>query len=76
MRLEDVDLDRFRCAYCGEIVGVYEPMRLLLSDGRDRHVSYLTLGDQLAASGSTVVREACYDSFAQQRARGRAEAGG
>jgi hypothetical protein len=76
MRLQDGDLDRLGCAHSGEIVGVYEPMRLLLADGRDRRGSPLTPGDQLEAPGSTAVHEARYDSFAQQRAGGRAEAGG
>jgi hypothetical protein len=63
-------MDR-RCAHCGEIVGVYEPMRLPLPDGTDRHGSRLTLEDQLA-TGSTVLHERCYDVFEL----GRAEAGG
>ena len=64
-------MDRLRCEYCGEIVGVYEPMRLLLPDGRDRRGSPLMLGDQLDVPGSTVVHERCYEAFDTE---GRAEA--
>jgi hypothetical protein len=64
-------VDRLRCQHCDEIVGVYEPMRLLRPDGRDRHGSPLRLGDQLAVPGSTVVHERCYEAFDTE---GRAEA--
>ena len=64
-------MDRVRCQHCGEIVGVYEPMRLLLPDGHDRHGSPLRLGDQLAVPGSTVVHERCYEAFDTE---GRADA--
>ena len=56
-------MNRVRCQHCGEIVGVYEPMRLLLPDGGDRHSSPLSLGDQLDVPGSTVVHERCYEAF-------------
>ncbi|MGO9905412.1 MAG: hypothetical protein ACLP4R_18885 [Solirubrobacteraceae bacterium] len=67
-------MDRLRCEHCGEIV-VYEPMRLLLPDGRDRHGSPLSLGDQLDVPGRTVVHERCYELFNEGRPKGRAEAG-
>ena len=68
-------MDRLRCEHCVEIVGVYEPMRLLLPDGRDRHGSPLSLGDQLDVPGRTVVHERCYEPFNEGRPKGRAEAG-
>ena len=68
-------MDRSRCAHCGEIVGVYEPMRLLLPDGTHRPGSRLTLRDQLDAPGSTAVHERCYEAPEQRRTEGPAEAG-
>ncbi len=64
--------DRPRCVHCGEIVGVYEPARLLLSDGTERHGSALTLRDQLKTPGGIIVHERCYEAFAHQRGDGRA----
>ena len=55
-------MDQVRCEYCGEIVGVCEPMRLLLPDGGDRRGSPLMLGDQLDVPG-TVVHERYYEAF-------------
>ena len=70
-RPDDVDVDRLRCVHCGAIVGVYEPMRPLLRDGRDRRGSPLMLGDQLDVPGSMVVHERCHEAFDTE---GRAEA--
>lgn len=67
-------MDRLRCGYCGEIVGVYEPIRLLLPDGSDRRGGVLSLGDQLAAPGSTVVHEGCHAAYDRAGAAGAAEA--
>ena len=50
---------------------MYEPMRLLLPDGRDRHGSPLSLGDQLDVPGSTVVHERCYEAFDPDGSRRR-----
>ena len=67
-------MDRLRCIYCGEIVGVYEPIRLLLADGSDRRGSTLSLGDQLAAPCRAVVHERCHATYERGRAPGHAEA--
>ena len=48
-------------------VGVYEPARLLLSDGTEHDGSVLTLGQQLRTAGAIVVHERCYAAFTQQR---------
>ena len=64
-------MDQVRCEYCGEIVGVYEPMRLLLPDGGDRRGSPSMLGDQLDMPGSTVAPGRCCEPFDTD---GRAEA--
>lgn len=66
-------MDRLPCAYCGEIVGVYEPTWLLLPDGSDQHGSALTLGDELEAPGGIVVHEHCREPFEQARSQGRPE---
>jgi hypothetical protein len=56
-------MDSPRCAHCRDVVGVYEPVRVVLSDGTERHGSPLTLGDQLGISGSVIVHEHCYEAF-------------
>jgi hypothetical protein len=60
--------DRPRCLYCGDIVGVYEPARLLLSDGTEHHGSALTLAEELGMPGGILVHERCYAAFTRQRA--------
>jgi hypothetical protein len=59
--------NRPRCAHCGELIGVYEPARLLLPDGTERRGSPLTFADHLGAPGTLVVHERCFEDF--QRAR-------
>ena len=61
-------MDPPRCAYCQDIVGVYEPVRVLLSDGSNRRGSALTLGGKLAAPGGIVMHERCYEAFEKGRA--------
>lgn len=53
-------MDRLRCDRCGEIIGVYEPARLVLPDGRCICGSALTLRGQARAAGTVVLHEACY----------------
>lgn len=55
--------DRPRCVHCGDIVGVYEPARLLLADGTERHGSALTLGAELGTPCGVLVHERCYEPF-------------
>ena len=64
-------MDRPRCAYCHEIIGVYEPARVMLRDGTELKGSTLTLADQLEAPGSVALHADCYDPFGQSRARRR-----
>lgn len=52
-----------RCAHCGEVVGVYEPARLLLPDGTHYSGSPLTLEDRLPLPGATVLHERCFEAF-------------
>jgi len=63
-------MEPVRCARCAEIIGVYEPVRVVLSDGTDRHGSLLSLDDELRMRGSIVVHERCYEGFGQGRDRG------
>jgi hypothetical protein len=60
-------MDSPRCAHCLDVVGVYEPARLVLLDGTERHGSPLTLGDELGTSGSVIVHERCYEAFEESR---------
>jgi hypothetical protein len=69
-------VERPRCVHCGEIVGVYEPARLVLSDGANWSGSPLTFGDALDAHGAIVVHERCYADFERDRGQGRAEGTG
>lgn len=59
-----------RCAYCGEIIGVYERARVTAQDRRVREGSPLTLGDELERPGAAVLHERCFS------ARGEREQGG
>jgi len=68
--------DRPRCVHCGEIIGAYEPARLVLSDGINLRVSPSTLGAEPVAPGSVLVHDACYAAFARERPEGRADSGG
>ena len=76
MPIEDAGVDRPRCAYYGDIVGVYEPARLLLSEGTELGGSPLTLGDELHTPGAIVVHERCYEDFEREHRHGRAGSAG
>jgi hypothetical protein len=66
-------MERLCCAYCGEIMGVYEPIRVLLPDASERHGSLLKLEVELQVPGVFAVHEGCYEMFMQARERGSAE---
>ena len=66
-------MDRSLCAYCGEIVGVYEPIRVVLPDADDLHGSLLKLEAELQAPGVIVVHEGCYEKFMHARDQGSSE---
>jgi hypothetical protein len=53
-------MDRPRCTYCGEVIGVYEPARVILEDGSDLPGSLLSLRLDLQTPGSVVVHDRCY----------------
>lgn len=44
-------MDPLHCEGCQEIIGVYEPMRVILRDGSERTGSRLTLGRRAAPAG-------------------------
>lgn len=54
-------MDRLCCARCGDVIGVYEPARVILDDGSELPGSLLTLRSELAAPGSIAVHERCYE---------------
>jgi hypothetical protein len=53
-------MDRPRCAYCGEVIAVYEPMPLILSDGGEVEGSRLTLRAELESERSVALHQGCY----------------
>jgi hypothetical protein len=53
-------MDRWYCSHCGDLIGVYEPARVILEDGSDLKGSVLTLGFELQPPGSSLVHERCY----------------
>ena len=59
-------MEQPRCAYCDEIIGVYEPVHVMLGDGTELKGSSLTLGDQLKALGSVALHARCYEVFEQR----------
>ncbi len=52
-------MESLRCARCGEVIGFYEPIRVLLPDGTLRKGSRLMLRDELATE-DRVLHEGCY----------------
>jgi hypothetical protein len=69
-------MEQPRCAYCHEIIGVYDPVRVMLRDGTELKGSSLTLGEQLKAPGSLALHARCYDAFQQRRKPARADPAG
>lgn len=56
-------MDRRRCAVCGEIIDITEPVVLVLADGSTRGGSLLTLGEQVHLARSGVVHAGCYEQL-------------
>lgn len=52
-------MDDLRCESCQDVIGVYEPMRVILRDGSERTGSRLTLRDELCQPGSVALHEPC-----------------
>ena len=66
-------MDHLRCVRCQDIIGVYEPMRVILGDGRVRAGSRLTLGSELQGTESLVFHEHCHLAAAAGSARSYGE---
>jgi hypothetical protein len=62
-------VERLVCAHCGDVIGSYEPIRVVLADGSDRHVGMLTLSAVLALSGSLALHEGCHPALGAERAQ-------
>lgn len=52
-------MDGLRCAQCGEIIGAYEPMSVILGDGSRHAGSRLSLDVLLGKPDSIAVHEGC-----------------
>ena len=52
--------DRLRCAHCEDVIGVYEPLCVILSDGGVVDGSWLTRGRELEREGGVAFHERCY----------------
>ena len=52
-------MNRPRCALCGDVIGVYEPLRLFLSDDTMIEGSCLTLRGELQQEGSIAFHHQC-----------------
>ncbi len=63
-------MDRLFCAYCREVIGVYEPTRVILEDGSELRDSRLTLRSELDRPGSVAVHERCLGAFDVERQKG------
>lgn len=55
-------MDRLHCGRCQEIIGVYEPIRVILRDGSEHTGSRLTLRAELHQPGSVTFHEQCLAS--------------
>ena len=53
-------MDHPRCAHCQDIIGVYEPMMVVLRDGSERAGSRLTLKSELNEPGNVALHEQCH----------------
>jgi hypothetical protein len=56
-------VDRPYCAHCGDVIGVYETLRVITADGRRLRGSPLTLSFELGLPGSSALHEHCYREF-------------
>jgi hypothetical protein len=52
-------IEQPHCAYCGEVIGVYEPAFLRTPDGSEREGSRLTFGVELPLADSLVLHHDC-----------------
>jgi hypothetical protein len=60
-------MDRLCCPYCGDVIGVYEPARVIFDDGSELQGSLLTLRSELDTPGSIAVHERCCGELGSDR---------
>jgi hypothetical protein len=60
-------MDRLCCPYCGDVIGVYEPARVIFGDGSELQGSLLTLRSELDTPGSIAVHERCCGELGSDR---------
>ena len=68
-------MEHLRCAYCQEIIGAYEPARVLLRDGSELNDSR-TVREQLETHGSLALHTGCFDQFLHGDEQGGGAAAG
>lgn len=54
-----MDADNRRCAQCGEVIGIYEPILVAFDDGTMCEGSLLTVAEELDHPGTAILHEAC-----------------
>ena len=57
-------------ARCGDVIGVYEPARVIFDDGSELPGSLLTLHSELETPESIAVHERCYGKLDSDRQNG------
>lgn len=58
-----------RCAHCGELIGVYEPMAVIMTDGTINLTSRLAFGDtRLDSERLLVLHKTCHEQKDTQAA--------
>ncbi len=63
-------MEHLRCASCGNVIGVYEPMLVMLPDGSEHVGTRLTLDSELEHPQSVALHEHCHRSGGAGSARG------
>src|ERR1019366_8875470 len=61
-----VGVNQLHCALCGHVIGVYEPIRVFLSDDTMLEGSRLTLSAELNRAGSIAFHHRCRRSVADE----------
>jgi hypothetical protein len=64
-------MDRLHCPCCREVIGVYEPMWVILRDGSEHAGSCLSLALELREQESVGLHQRCHRSDADWRAQQR-----
>jgi hypothetical protein len=60
---QNVRVEWLRCVQCGDLIGVYEPLLLVLHDGSHLTGSRLTLSAELAQPAVLAFHEHCFDAL-------------